>query len=142
MITTVFMHSIFCAQVLWLESLARARRLFEGSEIPNSGFRWLNSGFAGSVPAMIRSMSMRNDARSSLMESNVSIQEIIDAERELLDERAAAALLDVCPGTLSVWRSTGRYSLPFLKVGRKVRYRRADLASWLESRARMSGATQ
>ena len=24
-----------------------------------------------------------------------------------------------------VWRSTGRYALPFLKVGRKVRYRRA-----------------
>ena len=72
----------------------------------------------------------------------MSIQEIIDAGRELLDERAAAAILDVSPGTLSVWRSTGRYSLPFLKIGRKVRYRRADLMQWLQSRARMSGATQ
>ncbi len=72
----------------------------------------------------------------------MSLQEIIEAGRELLDEHAAAAFLDVSPGTLSVWRSTGRYALPFVKIGRKVRYRRADLAEWLESRARMSGATQ
>lgn len=60
---------------------------------------------------------------------------------DLLDDKAAAALLDVSPGTLSVWRSTGRYALPFLKVGRKVRYRRADLLAWLESRTRETGAT-
>jgi len=60
---------------------------------------------------------------------------------DLLDDIAAAALLDVSPGTLSVWRSTGRYNLPFLKIGRKVRYRRADLEAWLERRTRESGAT-
>lgn len=60
---------------------------------------------------------------------------------DLLDEKAAAELLDVSPGTLSVWRSTGRYALPFLKVGRKIRYRRADLLAWLESRTRKTGAT-
>jgi excisionase family DNA binding protein len=42
---------------------------------------------------------------------------------------------------LSVWRSTGRYNLPFLKVGRLVRYRRADLDAWLAARVRESGAT-
>ena len=51
-----------------------------------------------------------------------------------LDEKAAAAVLDVTPGTLSVWRSTGRYALPFLKVGRNVRYRHSDLLAWLEKR--------
>lgn len=60
---------------------------------------------------------------------------------DLLDDKAAADLLDVSPGTLSVWRSTGRYNLPFLKVGRKVRYRRTDLLAWLESRTRENGAT-
>lgn len=55
------------------------------------------------------------------------IDNIIQASRDLLSEQEAAALLDTAPGTLSVWRSTGRYNLPFLKVGRKVRYRRADL---------------
>lgn len=54
----------------------------------------------------------------------------------LLDETQAAKHLDVSPGTLSVWRSTGRYQLPFLKVGRKVRYRLSDLDEWLETRTR------
>lgn len=63
------------------------------------------------------------------------------AGADLLDEQAAAALLTVAPGTLGVWRSTGRYNLPFLKVGRAVRYRRADLIAWLETRTRETGAT-
>ena len=65
----------------------------------------------------------------------------IESSAELLDPEAAAALLDVSPGTLSVWRSTGRYNLPFLKIGRKVRYRRSVLEAWMQSRTRESGAT-
>ena len=61
--------------------------------------------------------------------------------RDLCDDKAAAAILDVTPGTLYVWRSTGRYNLPFIKIGRKVRYRRTDLLSWLEKRTRETGAT-
>lgn len=71
----------------------------------------------------------------------MTFQNIVQSSKELLDERAAAAVLDVAVGTLSVWRSTGRYALPFVKVGRKVRYRRADLTAWLETRYRESGAT-
>lgn len=70
-----------------------------------------------------------------------NLQNLIAAGADLLDDKAAAAILDVSPGTLSVWRSTGRYSLPFLKIGRKVRYRRADLDAWLVKRVRESGAT-
>jgi predicted site-specific integrase-resolvase len=69
------------------------------------------------------------------------LQTIVQARKELLDDKAAAAVLDVTPGTLSVWRSTGRYALPFLKVGRKVRYRYSDLLAWLEKRTRETGAT-
>ncbi len=75
------------------------------------------------------------------MMTTQNLQDLLAAGADLLDDRAAAAMLDVSPGTLSVWRSTGRYSLPFLKVGRKVRYRRADLLAWLEKRVRESGAT-
>jgi len=71
----------------------------------------------------------------------MSLQTIVQTSKELLDDKSAAALLDVTPGTLSVWRSTGRYALPFLKVGRKVRYRRADLLAWLDERTRSTGAT-
>lgn len=61
--------------------------------------------------------------------------------KDLLDEKLAAAKLDVTPGTLSVWRSTGRYSLPFVKIGRKVRYRLSDLDLWIAKRTRQNGAT-
>ncbi|MBN8436955.1 MAG: helix-turn-helix domain-containing protein [Candidatus Accumulibacter sp.] len=71
----------------------------------------------------------------------MTIQEIIDRTRELVDEREAARILDNSPGTLSVWRSTGRYNLPFLKIGRNVRYRRTDLEAWLKKRTRENGAT-
>ena len=57
----------------------------------------------------------------------MTLDTIIQARRDLLNEQEAAEVLDTAPGTLSVWRSTGRYNLPFLKVGRSVRYRRADL---------------
>lgn len=55
---------------------------------------------------------------------------------ELLTPREAAALLRTTTDTLAVWRSTGRHAIPFLKIGRSVRYRRADLLRWLEERAR------
>ncbi|MDS4056406.1 helix-turn-helix domain-containing protein [Accumulibacter sp.] len=71
----------------------------------------------------------------------MTIQTIIDNTRELVDEKEAARILDISPGTLAVWRSTGRYNLRFLKVGRNVRYRRADLEAWLEKRTRETGAT-
>ena len=73
-----------------------------------------------------------------------SINEIIRQSaklNDLLDQNQAASFLNVTPGTLSVWRSTGRYSIPFVKVGRSVRYRLSDLNTWLESRTQANGAT-
>jgi hypothetical protein len=74
--------------------------------------------------------------------ARTSFPEIARQVRDLLDEKKAAEFLDVKPGTLSVWRSTGRYRIPFVKVGHLVRYRRADLELWLQSRTRASGATE
>ncbi|PJI48847.1 MAG: DNA-binding protein [Pseudomonas sp.] len=51
-----------------------------------------------------------------------------------VDDKQAAYVLDVKPTTLAVWRSTGRYNLPFLKVGRLVKYRLSDLAEFLARR--------
>lgn len=65
----------------------------------------------------------------------------MENQTELLTADQAAAAIDVSSGTLSVWRSTGRYGIPFIKIGRKVRYRKSDLLAWLESRTRASGAT-
>lgn len=63
-----------------------------------------------------------------------TLAEIIASGRTLLNESEAAAFLDITIGTLQVWRSTGRYGIPFVKIGRSVRYKRADLEAWIESR--------
>jgi hypothetical protein len=74
--------------------------------------------------------------------ANDTLAEITRPEpSDLVNEREAARIIDVAPGTLSVWRSTGRYCLPFVKVGSKVRYSRKGLHAWLESRTRATGAT-
>jgi len=44
------------------------------------------------------------------------------------------------PGTLASWASTGRYAIPFFKIGRHVRYLRADLDAWLATRRATSTA--
>jgi excisionase family DNA binding protein len=54
-----------------------------------------------------------------------------DARIELLTEHEAAAFLRLKPQTLRVWRCAGRYEIPFAKIGRAVRYRRADLERWV-----------
>lgn len=53
---------------------------------------------------------------------------------KLLDQDQAAKTLGVSPGTLQVWRSTKRYPLSFVKVGRLVRYRESALQAFIESR--------
>lgn len=51
----------------------------------------------------------------------------------LLDRKSAAKYLGLSPGTLAVWDCTKRYDLKPLKVGRAVRYRRADLDNFLNN---------
>lgn len=36
--------------------------------------------------------------------------------------------------TQATWRCTGRWSLPYIKVGRNVRYRRESIEEWLRAR--------
>ena len=55
-------------------------------------------------------------------------------------EKEAAAYLGNQPQTLAVWRSSGKYGLPFVRVGRAIRYRESDLKSWMERRTATSVA--
>jgi excisionase family DNA binding protein len=48
----------------------------------------------------------------------------------------AAEYICVTENTLSVWRCTGRYNIPFIKVGRLVRYRKSALDAFLARRTR------
>ena len=72
---------------------------------------------------------------------NQTVAETLKRAGDLLTEQEAANFLQIAPGTLSVWRSTGRYALPFVKIGARVRYKRGALQAWLESRVRANGAT-
>jgi hypothetical protein len=63
----------------------------------------------------------------------------------VVNEKQASEIVGVTPGTLQVWRCTRRYPLPYIKVGRAVRYRVSDLQAFLASRtvggASSQGAT-
>jgi excisionase family DNA binding protein len=50
---------------------------------------------------------------------------------ERLTTEQAAEHLGVSKATLETWRCTGRYDLPFVRVGRAIRYNRADLDAFL-----------
>lgn len=53
-------------------------------------------------------------------------------EDTLLTPEAAANFLGIRENTLAVWRCTQRVDLPYVKVGRLVRYRRSALEAFLE----------
>jgi excisionase family DNA binding protein len=55
-------------------------------------------------------------------------------ESEYFNSVQAAEFLGVSPGTLEAWRCSKRYPIPYLKCGRLVRYKKADLVGWLNSR--------
>ncbi len=55
---------------------------------------------------------------------------------EIMDRKAAARYIGFAPKTLATWTSTNRYSLPIVKVGRSVRYRKSDLDAFLARQLR------
>ena len=55
----------------------------------------------------------------------------MDPNHVHLDEATTAACLDVQPKTLESWRREGK-ELPFIKLGRSVKYRLSDVLSCLE----------
>ncbi len=50
---------------------------------------------------------------------------------DLLNTEQAATYLGVTARTLEVWRCTKRHAIPYIKVGRLVKYRKAELDHWL-----------
>jgi excisionase family DNA binding protein len=49
----------------------------------------------------------------------------------LLTRDAAAERLGIKPSTLAVWATTQRYDLPYVKIGRSVRYRFSDIEAFI-----------
>lgn len=61
----------------------------------------------------------------------LALEELPDSY--LLSPREAAKALSVHQNTLANWRSTGRISLPYVRIGRHVRYRAGDVLRFIEA---------
>ncbi len=53
---------------------------------------------------------------------------------QLLTRKEAAKYLGVSEITLGLWKSTNRYNLPVVKVGRLAKYRYGDLLDFIDRR--------
>jgi len=57
---------------------------------------------------------------------------LMPPQSDLLSREQAAVYLGVSPRTLAVWKSTGRYNLPVVKIGRYAKYRKVDLDAFIQ----------
>ncbi len=69
------------------------------------------------------------------MQAQSAISTILKNQSDpLFSPKETAEYLGISNDTLSVWRCVGRYNIPFIKVGRLVKYRKSDLDAWLAGR--------
>lgn len=52
---------------------------------------------------------------------------------KLLSRKEAAEFLGCTEGTLATWKCSKRYKLPYVKIGRNIRYRLADLVDFVSN---------
>lgn len=52
-------------------------------------------------------------------------------QNEFFSRRALAKMLGVSESTLATWASTGRVNIPYVRVGRCVRYHISDINAFL-----------
>jgi excisionase family DNA binding protein len=55
-------------------------------------------------------------------------------ESELLTTKEAARVLHCSAGTLAFWRWEGELDLPYVRIGRAIRYHRQDLEEFIRRR--------
>lgn len=66
------------------------------------------------------------------MQKATLVKEVCNvAPSGLMTPRDAAVYIGVKINTLAVWRMTNRYGLPFVKLGKVIRYRKSDLDEWI-----------
>ncbi|CAM2808252.1 helix-turn-helix domain-containing protein [Vibrio mytili] len=61
---------------------------------------------------------------------------------DLIPNQKAADYLGVTKGTLDNWRSSGRYQIPYIKMGRYIKYRKSDLDAFINSRTMVQTSTE
>lgn len=83
--------------------------------------------------------SRRHKVRRKVQVDNVTPIAAHASRCKLFTYAMAAPFLGVSQGTLENWVSSGLYKIPFVKVGRLVRFKPASLERWLESREHNTG---
>ncbi len=51
----------------------------------------------------------------------------------LTDTEGASSLLAIPVATLIKWRSTGEVRIPYVRIGRQIKYRTRDLKAFIET---------
>ena len=54
--------------------------------------------------------------------------------QHLLTPEQVSETLGITSGTLQIWRTTRRYNLPYVKIGRKVMYQLTDIQDFIKNR--------
>lgn len=54
---------------------------------------------------------------------------------KLMNQAEAAKYLGTTVGTLNTWRHYGKQKIPYIRWGNRIRYRKADLDTWLKTQA-------
>ena len=67
----------------------------------------------------------------------ILFSKLFNQPSELLTRDQAAKYLGITPRTLAVWACVKRYNLPYVKIGRLVKYQRTDLDAFITSRTVM-----
>jgi hypothetical protein len=57
------------------------------------------------------------------------------AVEPLIETDEMAKILGVRPNTLESWRSSGRVAVPYIKLGRSVRYRPSTVLAFFETQS-------
>lgn len=60
----------------------------------------------------------------------------------LLSREQAAAYLCVQPQTLATWACSGRYALPYVRIGRRAMYRPEDLDAFIAANTILDGVAR
>ncbi len=81
-------------------------------------------------------MIKQNGVKSSVIHAEIAAHLGYDPSHPpiTISDKVAADVLGVKSATLALWRSTGRYNLPYIKVGRLIKYRISDIADFMARR--------
>lgn len=58
-------------------------------------------------------------------------------QEELIDVKTASALTGLSVPTIYTYISNGKLSIPVIKIGKKVTFKRKDVLTWIQDRSRV-----